>query len=661
MRIGVREVIFSTNCFIAAILALFISLAIGLDQPYWAMITVYVTSQPLSGGVKAKAAYRLIGTLLGGIAAVILVPIFLNNPEILSLILSLWIAVCLFISLLDQTPRSYLFMLSGYTVAIVAFPMVNQPELIFSFVVARVEEIAIGVICATILHSTLFPLSVTDSLKLRLNAILNKIKIGTMEALSFKANEQSWMGKLSSEVTEIHKLSAQIPFDTAAIRPTKEILAKLESNLIHLLPLISAIEDRVTVLKDQMYLSYTVTFLIHDIKKWMSQPSCKDFNSLVQRCDSEIIKISLNSWNSLLLLNLLTHLREMIQIYSRTRILINKINWGDYYPQNEKYNLFKGQVKRALHVDYNLALLSSFSAIVAILICCAIWILTGWPDGASAPTMAAITCCFFSVIDDPVPAQKNFFFWAALSAPLAFIYTFLIFPHITNFELLVVVLAPLLLFLGAFMALPKWYGKMLPLIANFLGGVALTLTYSADEKYFINQNIASLFGILVAIIVTRGLRSLSSSSVIERLKRSGWYDLSKIALLRFEYLERDWKGRMSDRVGQIALRINEMDEDEKKIAECALRDLRLGISIINLPPNLNSNYLSILKNNISQHFFRKASGLNSELNTETLVCLDEVINELLVSQESNAREILVVLAGLRRNLFPNAPAWNSSN
>ena len=73
-RIGLRETVFSLNCFAAAMLALFLSFSLGLDRPFWAMMTVYITSQPLSGAVRSKAVFRLIGTVIGGLVTVLLVP-----------------------------------------------------------------------------------------------------------------------------------------------------------------------------------------------------------------------------------------------------------------------------------------------------------------------------------------------------------------------------------------------------------------------------------------------------------------------------------------------------------------------------------------------------------------------------------------------------------
>src|SRR5262249_23574224 len=126
-----QTIVFSLNSFAAAMLALYIAFSIGLPRPYWAMMTVFIISQPLAGAIRSKAVYRLIGTLLGATATVVLVPNFVNAPYVLSFVLALWVAGCLVVSLQDRSPRSYAMLLAGYTVAFVGFPAVNQPEAIF--------------------------------------------------------------------------------------------------------------------------------------------------------------------------------------------------------------------------------------------------------------------------------------------------------------------------------------------------------------------------------------------------------------------------------------------------------------------------------------------------------------------------------------------------
>src|ERR1700761_7889117 len=109
MKPDVEEALFSVKCFLAAMLAFYIALRIGLTRPYWAVTTSYIVAQPLAGAVLSKAVFRVIGTILGAAAAVVLVPNLVNAPELLSLGLALWLGLCLYISLQDRTPRSYIF------------------------------------------------------------------------------------------------------------------------------------------------------------------------------------------------------------------------------------------------------------------------------------------------------------------------------------------------------------------------------------------------------------------------------------------------------------------------------------------------------------------------------------------------------------------------
>ncbi len=152
-----RDWVFALKVLGAAVLALFIALWIDLPRPYWAVSTVFITVQPLAGATRSKAIYRVCGTVLGAIVAVILVPNLVNAPELLTLAIALWVGLCLYFSLLDRTPRSYVLMLAGYTAAFIGFPAVADPGSIFDTAVARAEEITLGILCASLVGSIVLP------------------------------------------------------------------------------------------------------------------------------------------------------------------------------------------------------------------------------------------------------------------------------------------------------------------------------------------------------------------------------------------------------------------------------------------------------------------------------------------------------------------------
>ena len=141
-----NAVLFSVKTCLAAFLALFISLELNLEKPAWALTTVYVASQLYSASTLSKSVFRLLGTLLGGLFIFLIYPITVQSPVLFSLCVSLWVAACLYLSLHDRTPKSYVFMLAGYSAAIMGFPSVASAGSITDTVISRIEEITVAIV-----------------------------------------------------------------------------------------------------------------------------------------------------------------------------------------------------------------------------------------------------------------------------------------------------------------------------------------------------------------------------------------------------------------------------------------------------------------------------------------------------------------------------------
>ena len=111
--------IFGAKTTISGLLALLIAFAFNLDQPKWALLTVFIVAQPQSGLVIAKSFYRIIGTVVGAAGALVLVSLFAQERVLFLGALALWIAVCTYASKQARNFASYGFVLAGYTAAIV--------------------------------------------------------------------------------------------------------------------------------------------------------------------------------------------------------------------------------------------------------------------------------------------------------------------------------------------------------------------------------------------------------------------------------------------------------------------------------------------------------------------------------------------------------------
>src|SRR5215469_8362948 len=167
---SIRDWLFSVKTFAASMLALYIALVFQLPRPYWAMASVYIVSNPFVGATRSKALYRALGTALGAAAAIALVPPFVETPLLFSAIVATWTGTLLYLAISDRTARSYVFMLAGYTMPLIALPTVSDPTTVFDVAIARTQEITVGIICASVVGSNILPSRLAPTLIERADA-----------------------------------------------------------------------------------------------------------------------------------------------------------------------------------------------------------------------------------------------------------------------------------------------------------------------------------------------------------------------------------------------------------------------------------------------------------------------------------------------------------
>ncbi|CAI0867615.1 FUSC family protein [Serratia quinivorans] len=94
MKVGKRQLLHAAKMFISAMLAFALAESIGLQNPYWAMVTCCVLSNPVSGAVCARATYRFCGTLFAGVLTLAISALLSNTPVLLIAAAGLRSQVC---------------------------------------------------------------------------------------------------------------------------------------------------------------------------------------------------------------------------------------------------------------------------------------------------------------------------------------------------------------------------------------------------------------------------------------------------------------------------------------------------------------------------------------------------------------------------------------
>lgn len=661
-----HTLLFSLNSFAAAMLALYIALAVGLPRPYWAMTTAYIISQPLSGAVRSKAIYRVGGTILGGLATIALVPNLVNSPPLLCLALALWVGGCLTISLLDRTPRSYLVMLAGYTAALIGFPVVNHPEAVFDVATARVVEIGLGIVCASLVHSLVFPRPVGQVLQHRLGEWLAGADRWALDVLSEARGAVSVRDRtaLAVAASEIHTLTSHLPFDTSRLRDTRATVRAVHDRMLLLIPLLSGLADRFSALEAEGGLDAEAAAIRDAAAGWVADGARIEARpELLARIARYEAAIPGRDWRGLLVESLMLRLREVIDALAEAHALRNHLRTPDAAVPPEVAQAISSAGRRPLHVDLPLALMSGATAVIAILIVCALWIGLGWTDGATAAMMTAVFCCLFAALDDPAPQIARFGLYGFLSLPLAALYLFAVLPMISDFEVLLLVLAPPLILLGVYIAEPKTTGRGLAVVMTFLNALALHESFHPDMASFINANLAQFVGVFISIIVTRTLRSMSAEASVRRLLRRTWLGLAALARSRAAPEHGAFASLLVDRLALLSPKLAGIGERRDQLGEAALADLRVAMNLVTIQASqpeiagAGATRLDALNQGLEAHFSRLARDGRSAPEPGLLANLDAALAALSNTTGDAARTATAGLVGLRRNLFPAAPAF----
>lgn len=680
MKLASRsELLFSVKSFAAAMLSVYLSLRIGLPRPFWAMMTAYIVAQPFAGPTRSKGLYRAGGTILGATAVTLLVPHLVNSPELLSLALALWIAGCLYFSLLDRTPRSYMLMLAGYTAGLIGFPAVSNPGAIFDIALARVEEIVLGITCATVVHSLVLPQSFGPVLLARLDQAVRDARHWIRDALNPAGDARSAADrrKLATDITELRMMSTHLPFDTSRLRWTGSAVNALQERLSQFVPIVSGIEDRLGALREMGATDVSAHWsgLLQDVVALVETPKDTDIakagGSLHERID-ELAPPVLRGlgWTGMIELNLAARLHRLVDIAVEMRALRQHIDAGVHGRLPAEVRRLPGVSPSALHLDRGMALLSAFAAIVAVLVCCAFWILTGWPAGAAAPMMAAVLCCFFSTQDNPVPFIRGFLEYTIYSIPVSALYLLVLLPAAHNFETLVLFCAPVFLLLGVFVARPATFGRAFPFLFGVTGTLALMDTDTADMVSFTNGMLAQIAGLVAAAVITSMFRRVGAGWTARRLLKAGWRELARLGKGEKTTLG-EFSARMVDRIGLLAPRLAlaaqaTPDDPQGLQARDALRDLRVGLNMtllqqIRAQLGRGDAALGPLMAQLSHHFERLPA-LDKDGETHLLGALDNALRAVCEgTHDAPQREALAALTGIRRDLFPWAAPYQPAH
>ena len=552
-------------------------------------------------------------------------------------------------------------MLAGYTAAIIGFPSVAAPGAIFTTALARVEEITLGLALHHAGRQRGVPRPVGPVLTARLAAWLANANAWSQDALAGRSADPE-RRRLAADAVEIDMLSSQLAYDPSTTQRAIRPLRALRERMVMLLPVLSSIADRVAALERSGGMTPALRGLLEQAALWLRgapQPG-------LRRAVADALRpaASRSDWNAIMRNSLLMRLGELIDIRTDAQALQAQIAAGEprlpalAFPDS-------GVAALARHRDPAMALLSAFSATLAVALICVFWIAASWPEGAIAAEMAAVACCFFAAQDDPVPAILNFLAFSVVAVLVDAAYLFAILPQVHGFAMLALALAPAFILFGLLTALPRTASIGMALGANGATLMSLQSTYSADFAAFANSGIALVVGMGVAAMMTRIVRSVGAEWSARRLLQAGWAEIAAAASRGGAAERPRFAGLMLDRLGLLMPRLAIAEQGADLAAANALADLRIGLNVVDLqrddiglPADAREAVAAAL-DALAAHFRAQAARRASLPPADGLRrAIDAAIGVVAgAPPNGQRRNVLLELVGIRRGLFPDAPPY----
>ncbi|CAO3356562.1 FUSC family protein [Azospirillum melinis] len=589
LRTDADALLFSAKSFAAAMLAYYIALRAGVPKPSWAIVTVYIVSQNSAGASLRRGVYRFAGTIVGAVATVAIIPCFVNDPLVCSVVLAGWIGLCLYFSLLDRTARAYAFVLSGYTASLIGFPGVFNPAAIFDTASVRVQEISIGILCAVLVHRFVLPKRMTGQFTAKLSATLRDARRLAGDALHGRSGQEIRRDRdrLAGDLLALQGLAGHLPYDPVPVTPSRETLHLIHDRLARLLPLATEVADRIHALRSGDHslpneLPNELAALLDEAGHWLAAADAAGRDAvairLIDRARTLRTRIAVEAATAgdRLAANLAGHLAEVIGLLHECDRLGRIV--GRIVGRNGERTA-TSHIQRATgyvyHRDPWMAAWSALGAVAGIVIGCAFWIWSAWPEGGLAVSILGVCCALFGNVDTPAPNVVKYMTGSVVGVAVSLVYGFAILPRVTDFAGLAAVLAPAFLVAGSLQARPPttYMALGITLTIPILSG--LGASYAGDFAGSLNSVVALFAATGFAVVSMSLFQTIPVDAAIGRLLRLNRRDVRRRALGGAPD-EALWTSLMIDRTALLLPRLRLSGASHPDVLDDTLHHLRVG-------------------------------------------------------------------------------------
>jgi len=162
MRAAIRAVFqdpafrYAVKFGLAGVLAVFIALLLRLEEPTWALFTIFVLMiAQYVGAIAEKSIFRIIGTVIGAVLGYLITASFEEQPVLFFTLLAIIVGFCT--AMFGQSRYPYAFLLCSMTTVVVVSNGLGNPDQSWQYALWRIEEVTLGILVAILVQSLLWP------------------------------------------------------------------------------------------------------------------------------------------------------------------------------------------------------------------------------------------------------------------------------------------------------------------------------------------------------------------------------------------------------------------------------------------------------------------------------------------------------------------------
>ena len=459
--------------------------------------------------------------------------------------LALWVGGCTLVSSAFRYNRGYAAVLAGYTVALVAFGAISEPDRIFELAIGRVAVVSVGVISAALVFM------VTDLgpgpavLQRRLLQLISSTSLVIAQAFSSADLTSPRMAR-SALAADLLALDQMVEFATAEdaalgryAGDLRVASARLFSGLtggLRMAMLLRGLEPE----PDRAAAEAVRTSLL-----WIA---ALDPGTPAAAITSHIAE------TEAMLRDAAAATQDLVALsaYDQAALLFSELHEAlDSLGALQNRRPRRPRVQLRGYVNWSTALRNGTRAAIAITLAGLFWIVSQWPSGAGTITLIAPLCALLAQNDSASAASIAFFKGVVIAVIAAFLCGFGILPQMSGYLLL---LAGILPFVGVGLlagSVPRYAGTAQGYLIFLFALVAPTNPMVFDLAGSLNSYFASLIGGLCVVLAFRTLlppNPKAEAAVIARSLRAAILKRPTRQPLPFENVQHQKLSRLSLRL-----------------------------------------------------------------------------------------------------------------